>query len=79
MKSDQGKQGILFRSLWQRLCGCRDFTGGPVVKNLLCDVGDMGLDPWLGIPHAVKKLERCAPEQKILHAATKTWYSQINK
>ena len=28
-----------------------------MIKNLLCDVGDMGLDPWLGIPHAVKKLE----------------------
>ena len=48
VKSDQRKQRILFQSLWQRLCSCRDFPGGPEVKNLLCDAGDLGLDPWLG-------------------------------
>ena len=34
--------------------GQRDFPGGPVVKNLLCNAGDIGLIPGQGtkIPHA---------------------------
>ena len=35
-----------------------DFLGGPVVKNLPCNVGDMGSNPGRGtkIPHAVEQL-----------------------
>ena len=35
----------------------RDFPGGPLVKNLPCNPGDMGLIPGLGmkIPHAVEQ------------------------
>ena len=37
---------------------CRDFPGGPVVKNLLCNVGNVGLTPGreTGIPHVMEKL-----------------------
>ena len=36
----------------------RDFPGGPVVKNLLCNAGDVGSIPGQGtkIPHALKQL-----------------------
>ena len=36
----------------------RDFPGGPMVKNLLCNAGDTGLIPGRGtkIPHAVRQL-----------------------
>ena len=35
-----------------------DFPGGPVVKNLLCNAGDLGLIPGqeTKIPHAVGQL-----------------------
>ena len=37
---------------------CRDFPGGPVVKNPPSDAGDVGLIPGQGtkIPHALEKL-----------------------
>ena len=37
---------------------CRDFPGGPVVKNLLCNVRNVGLIPGreTGIPHVMEKL-----------------------
>ena len=36
----------------------RDFAGGPVVKNLPSNAGDVGSIPGLGtkIPHAVRQL-----------------------
>ena len=46
-----------------------DFPGGPEVKSLLCDAGDMGLDPRLGIPHAVKNGAH-APQLDSLCTAT---------
>ena len=41
---------------------CWDFSGGPVVKNLLGNAGDMGWIPGWGtkIPHAVKQLSTSA-------------------
>ena len=64
-----------------------DFSGSPVVKNLPCNAGDEGVIPSCRtkIPHAVKKLRPgaatrvCARQQKILHNATKTQCSQMNK
>ena len=40
-----------------------DFPGGPVVRNLPANAGDMGLIPGLGakIPHAERQLSPCAP------------------
>ena len=40
----------------------RDVPHGPVVKNLLCNAGDVGLIPgWRPkIPHAAEKLSPCA-------------------
>ena len=40
----------------------RDFPGGPVVKNLPSNAGDMGSIPGRGIkiPHAVGQLSPCA-------------------
>ena len=37
---------------------CRDFRGGPVVKNPPSDAGDVGLIPGQGtkIPHAMRQL-----------------------
>ena len=39
----------------------RDFLGGPVVKNLPCNAGDMGSIPGQGanIPHAIEQLSPC--------------------
>ena len=39
----------------------RDFPGGPVVKNLPYNAGDMGSIPGLGtkIPHSGEQLSRC--------------------
>ena len=41
-----------------RNISCRDFPGGPVVKNLPYNAGDMGLIPGQGtkIPHAAGQL-----------------------
>ena len=62
---------------------------GPVVKNLPCNAGDMGLTPDWGtkIPHFSEQLSLQALEQqkilhdtvKIPHGATKTQHSQIDK
>ena len=51
--------------------GNRDFPGSPVAKTLRFQCKGPRFDPWLGnwIPHATAKS---------LHAATKTWHSQIN-
>ena len=69
----------------------RDFPGGPVVKNLPCNAGDVGLNPSWGtrIPHVMEQLspssattepapsEACVPQRKILHDTTKThWCSK---
>ena len=64
-----------------------DFSGSPVVKNLPRNAGDKGVIPSWGtkIPHAVKQLRLRAAtrvrarQQKILHDATKTQCSQMNK
>ena len=39
----------------------RNFRGGPVVKNLPCNAGDVGLIPGLGtkIQHAAGQLSLC--------------------
>ena len=46
---------------------CRDFPGGPVVKNRPSNAGDMGSVPGQGteITHAVEQLSLCTkdPEQ----------------
>ena len=46
--------------------GDRDFTGGPVVKNLPCNAGDMGSIPDQGtkIPHAAEQLSSCTTTRK---------------
>ena len=53
----------------------RDFTAGPVVKNLPCNAGDAGSTPSPGtkIPHA-NYTEAHVPQHKIPHkkAATRT-------
>ena len=62
---------------WRRNSASRlqnwDFPGGPVVKNLPSNAGDMGSIPGGGtnIPHAKGQLNPWAE--------TKTWFSQINK
>ena len=53
---------------------CRGFPGGPVVKNLPCTAGDLGLIPGWGtkIPHATEQLIPCVatiePTCSRLHA-----------
>ena len=46
-------------ALWIR--SFRDFPGGPVVKNLPFNAGDMGLIPGQGamIPHGPRQLSLC--------------------
>ena len=52
---------------------CWDFSGGPVVKNLLGNAGDMGWIPGWGtkIPHAVKQLST------VLHTVNLTSGSRV--
>ena len=40
----------------------QDFPGGPVIKNLPCNEGDVGSIPGQGtkIPHALEQLSLCA-------------------
>ena len=40
----------------------QDFPGGPVIKNLPCNAGDVGSIPGQGtkIPHALEQLSLCA-------------------
>ena len=49
--------------------GSRDFPGGPVVKKLLCNLGDVGLIPGWGrkIPHAGEQLSPCAAATEPVH------------
>ena len=44
-----------------------DFPGGPVVKNLSYNAGDVGLIPGQGtkIPHAAGQLSPCATTTKL--------------
>ena len=50
------KSAFKKKSLWM------DFPGGPVVKNLPANAGDMGSIPGLRtkIPHALGQLSTCA-------------------
>ena len=47
----------------------RDFPGGPVVKNLLSNAGDMGsISGWgTKIPHALGQLSLRAPTIELVH------------
>ena len=47
----------------------RDLTGGPVVKNLPYNAGDVGSIPVQGtkIPHAVGQLSPCATTTELVH------------
>ena len=47
----------------------RDFPGGPVIKNLPSDAGDMGLIPGQGtkIPHAAGQLSLHATTTELTH------------
>ena len=47
----------------------RDFPGGPVVKNLPCNVGDIVLIPGGGtkIPHALGQLSLCTATTEPSH------------
>ena len=40
---------------------CEDFPGGPVIKNMPCNKGDVGSIPGQGtkIPHAAGQLSLC--------------------
>ena len=46
-----------------------DFPGGPVVKNLLSNAGDMGLIPGWGtkIPHTMEQLNLRATTRESVH------------
>ena len=52
---------------------CRDFPGGPVVKNLPSNAGDAGSIPGRGnkIPHAAGQLSLCATARMSPCAATR--------
>ena len=47
----------------------KDFPGGPVVKNPLCNAGDMGSTPGQGtkIPHALEQLSPHATTTEPVH------------
>ena len=46
-----------------------DFPGGPVVKNPLCNAGDVGLIPRqeTKIPCAMELLSSCTPTKESVH------------
>ena len=48
----------------------RNFSAGPVVKNLPCNVGDAGSIPGQGmkIPHAIKQLSLQAATTELAHS-----------
>ena len=55
----------------------RDFPDGPVVKNLPCNAGDVGMIPGLGPRHVAEQLSSLLQlgspcTTKILHAVPKT-------
>ena len=56
-----GSLAILYSSV-KNIQPRQDFPGGPVVKNLPCNAGDMGSIPGRGpkIPHAMGQLSRRA-------------------
>ena len=56
-----------------------DFSGGPVAKILYSNVEAPGLIPGQGTRSHMLQLRVHMVLLKILHAATKTGYSQINK
>ena len=77
-----------------RKCKYWDFPGSPVVKNTLCNAGDLGSIPSQETksPHVAEQLSLWAtmtepmhhkwkvwaPQWKIPLATTKTWHSQTN-
>ena len=54
----------------------RDFPGGPEAKTL--NPGGPGLIPDQGTRSYMPQVRVCMSQLKILHAAAKTWSSQIN-
>ena len=56
------KAGILESDCPGSNLSLRDFPGGPVVKNLPSNAGDVGSIPGqgTGIPHALGQLSLCA-------------------
>ena len=63
-----------FKGIYSLLKLIRDFPSGPVTKTARSQCRGPGIDPWSG-----NKIPCSATRWKILHAATKTWFSQINK
>ena len=65
------------------LSKAKDYPGGLVAKTLCSQCRGPGFDPWSGnqIPHVTTKRKKRSHmlQLKILHAAMKTWHSQINK
>ena len=61
---------------WSKIKKNRGFPGGPVVKNLPANAGDMGSVPGLGRSHMPCGNKACSPQLESLWAATKTQYSQ---
>ena len=58
-----GSEGLGAHGEQRRARIMRDFTCGPVVKNLPCNAADVGLIPGQGskIPPAVEQLSLCTP------------------
>ena len=65
---------------------CWDFSGGPVVRNLPCNAGDMGLTLGWGtkIPHATEPLSPCtttaeqrAPQLESVHLNKSSHMMQV--
>ena len=56
-------------NLREKSTGVMDFPGGPVVKNLPSNAGDMGSIPGRGtkIPHAVGQLSPCTATTEPAH------------
>ena len=61
-KSFKGKTKVYLKKT-------RDFPGGPVVKNLPSNTGDISLIPGFGtkIPHAAKQLSPCTTTTEPKH------------
>ena len=53
-------------------CMIQDFPGGPVVKNLPCNAGDMGLILGWGTksPHAAEELSPSTPTRESMYHMT---------
>jgi len=54
---------------WEEGMMRRDFPGGPVVKNPLCNARDMGSIPDRGtrIPHAMEHLSQHTTTREFVH------------